>query len=195
MAHHIYQTEAIILKHDDYGESAKIFTLLTKDIGVVRASAQGIRHGVSKLRYHTSLFSHVSISLVKGKEWWRITSISNSEVVPVFAQKMFARIADLLTKITDEGSMLGDNRTYNNLRALHAVIKEKQNFAIEEYISECEVLAVYRLLHALGYIDASSHTELISVHSFDEQMLIAVRKDKKNMVTAINTGIASIGIR
>src|SRR4051812_23886772 len=74
MAHHIYNTEGFVLQGEDIGEANKIYTLFTKDLGLVRALAQGVRLQKSKLRYSLQDFCRVKLSLVRGKEWWRVTN-------------------------------------------------------------------------------------------------------------------------
>ena len=47
--HHIYHTEGIILGSRNFGEAGKYYYLLTRDLGLVYASAQGVRKMSSKL--------------------------------------------------------------------------------------------------------------------------------------------------
>ena len=72
--HHIYTTEAIIIKSISMGEANRIYFLLTRDLGFIKATAQGVRLAKSKLKGHLLTFSLVKISVVKGKDLWRITS-------------------------------------------------------------------------------------------------------------------------
>ena len=72
--HHIYTTKAIIIKSIPTGEANRFYFLFTKDLGFIKASAQGVRLLKSKLKGHLQTFSIVNISVVKGKEIWRITS-------------------------------------------------------------------------------------------------------------------------
>src|ERR1035437_4083782 len=77
--HHIYTTKAIIIKSVPIGEANKYYFLLTEDLGFIRASAQGVRLDKSKLKGHLQEFCLVKISLVKGKEVWRITGVETIE--------------------------------------------------------------------------------------------------------------------
>lgn len=47
--------------------------LLTKELGLVRAHARSVREERSKLRYGLQNFSKSHITLVRGKDMWRIT--------------------------------------------------------------------------------------------------------------------------
>jgi len=70
----IYETEAFILESSGRREADRIFSLYTEEFGMIRASAIAVRKMQSKLRSHLTDFSLVSVSLVRGKETWRITS-------------------------------------------------------------------------------------------------------------------------
>lgn len=74
MSHHIYHTEGIVLGGFDVGESNRFLFIFTKDLGLLGASAQGIRALASKLRYSIQYLSYARIDLVRGKDVWRVTS-------------------------------------------------------------------------------------------------------------------------
>lgn len=83
--HHKYHTDAIILSSKNSGEADRVFTLFTRDLGVLYAKATGIRKKESKLRYSLQFGSFARVDLVRGKDIWRITSASH---VP-FSEKIF----------------------------------------------------------------------------------------------------------
>ncbi len=74
MNNHIYTTKAFLMKSVSTGEANKIYFLFTADLGLVRATAQGIRLEKSKLKGHLQDLYFVNVSLVKGKDLWRIVS-------------------------------------------------------------------------------------------------------------------------
>ncbi|MDO8590079.1 MAG: DNA repair protein RecO [bacterium] len=74
MSYHIYTTKGIVLSERPMREADRIYTIMTRDLGLVRAMATGVRKEVSKLRGNLEPFSLSSISFVKGKEYWRLTS-------------------------------------------------------------------------------------------------------------------------
>ena len=53
-----------------------MISIFTRDLGLVFASAQGIRFEKSKLRPFTRDYSFGQFSFVKGKEYWRLTGAS-----------------------------------------------------------------------------------------------------------------------
>ena len=73
MSHHHYDTEGFVLGHLDIKESSRLLYLLTADFGLVLALAQGAREPRSKCA-PTSRFSLLRVGLVRGKEFWRLTS-------------------------------------------------------------------------------------------------------------------------
>ncbi len=62
-----YKTEAVVLKQTPLGEADRILTLLTPDLGKVRAVAKGVRRTKSRLAGHLELLSHTSVSLSMGR--------------------------------------------------------------------------------------------------------------------------------
>ena len=62
-----YKTEAVVLRQMPLGEADRILTLLTPDLGKVRAVAKGIRRTKSRLAGHLELLSHASVSLTMGR--------------------------------------------------------------------------------------------------------------------------------
>lgn len=74
MAYTVHTTEGFILSSAPVGEANRIFHIFTREFGVIIATAQGVRLSKSKLRPHLLDYSFSSVSLVKGKEFWRITS-------------------------------------------------------------------------------------------------------------------------
>jgi hypothetical protein len=72
--HAIYTTPGFIIGSRPSGEAGKLISIFTRDLGLVFASAQGIRFEKSKLRPFTQDYSFGEFSFVRGKEYWRLTS-------------------------------------------------------------------------------------------------------------------------
>ena len=102
--HHIYHTEGIILSSRSYGEAGKHFHIFTRDLGMITASAQGVRKMSSKLRFVLQDFAYLKIDLVQGKNIFRLTNASKTNklehiVKNVETLKVFANIARLLKRL------------------------------------------------------------------------------------------------
>ena len=50
MSYHIYTTPGIVLRHRPLREADRVYIILTRDLGLIRASAIGVRKETSKLR-------------------------------------------------------------------------------------------------------------------------------------------------
>lgn len=81
MSYHIYTTKGLILSARHLREADRVYSILTRDLGLIRATALGVRKESSKLRGILEPISLASVSLVRGKEYWRITSVELIERV------------------------------------------------------------------------------------------------------------------
>src|ERR1035437_6360155 len=102
--HHIHHTEGIILGSRNYGEAGKCFYVFTRDLGMVYASAQGVRKMSSKLRFVLQDFAYIKIDLVQGKDFWRVTSASKTNTLEGILKNhgafgVFSNIANLLKRL------------------------------------------------------------------------------------------------
>ena len=75
--HTIFETDCFVISSSPQGEANKQLDLLTRDFGLIRATAQGVRWLKSKLRYSLTDFSFTHASLVRGKEFWRVLTRMN----------------------------------------------------------------------------------------------------------------------
>ena len=188
--HHIYHTEAIILDSKNSGEANRSFTLFTRELGVIRAQAQGVRHLKSKLRYALQDLNRVKIDLVRGKEVWRITSatwIHSYEDIKK-SQGTFGcviKIAQLLKRLSaGEG---------HNIPLFEKFISglsflEKHSFTYEE-IQDAEVALVLSLLYELGYVEQTHITNPFIGTLLDHEVISQVRPLKSELVKEVNRGI------
>ena len=160
--HHIYHTDAFILGSRPAGEDSRMITLYTKELGLVRAHAQGVRKLASKLRYVLQDFSHVHIDLVRGKEIWRVTTALphiNTRHLSIEAETIMARIASLVVRLVTGEEASED--IFSALSRAYDLLGSKTHTP-EEY-RMLELLSVARILVALGYLPrtilSSSHDE------------------------------------
>ena len=74
MSYSIHTTKGLVISQRALREADRVYSILTRDLGLIRATATGVRKGHSKLRGLIEPISLASVSLVRGKEFWRITS-------------------------------------------------------------------------------------------------------------------------
>ncbi len=97
MSYHIYTTRGLILSERPLREADRVYSILTRDLGLIRATALGVRKESSKLRGLLEPITLASVSLVRGKEYWRITSVELIE--RVVAKPEILRPLALLDKL------------------------------------------------------------------------------------------------
>lgn len=64
----LYQTNAVVLSRQDYGEADRIFILYTPGRGKLSAIAKGVRRPKSRMGPHLDYFTEVSLELAKGRD-------------------------------------------------------------------------------------------------------------------------------
>lgn len=187
--HHKHHTEAILLGSSDYRESAKIFFLFTAELGLLYASAQGVRKMSSKLRYVLHDFSYVKVDLVKGKDFWRITSASKTNELEEISKradslKVFANIAKLLRRLLPEQEK---NETLFK-EVLNGLFVLENAQTLEE-VSNIEMILVLRILHNLGYIGGQEAFENLVTSPFEPELIFEASKRRTTVLQEINRAL------
>jgi len=153
MSHPIYHTDAFVITNRPTGEAGKYIYLFTKDFGFLGAVAQGVRKLESKLRFSLQDFSRVEVSLVRGKEVWRLTGAKKeSDLHKILREEpdiflVWARYFSLIKRL-----ITGEEKTAEvfelTVKAYDFTLKEK----IPAHLSRSfETLLVLRFLRYLGY--------------------------------------------
>ena len=160
--HHIYHTEGIILGSRNFGEDGKYFYILTRELGLVTASASGVRKMSSKLRYILRDFAYLKLDLVRGRDFWRLTSGTKTNTLQNFSERpeifaVVSNIARLLRRLlSGEDPKIA---LFEDLVSGLAVLESAQS---EEEIQNTEIVIVLRILSNLGYVSGSKINDLIS---------------------------------
>jgi DNA repair protein RecO len=189
MSYHIYTTDAIILKKTAFGEANLLLHILTKDLGLIMASARSARLSVSKLRPGLQEFSVVSVSCIKSKNGWKITNVSVKENIffsyPKHFHNILARISQLLIKMVQ-----GEHPEPNLYKVVITGFEYLKNIQ-EKNIENIEVVFVLRILYILGYVDDKEDVKAFiqDLYKWDDEVIEAVSKDKKNIVAIINKAL------
>jgi recombinational DNA repair protein (RecF pathway) len=158
LAYQTYITEALVCGSYDSLTSDRSFLIFTRDAGMVYVHAKSIREERSKHRYALQDFSHVRITLVRGKTGWKVTG---TEPIQNFYANTHSReerallrnIVVLLRRVmqgeTAHESIFGDVVTALS----HASAYE---------LKKLETILSFRILHTLGYVaPLDSHSVLI----------------------------------
>ena len=188
--HHIYTTKAIIIKSFPIGEANKYYFLLTEDLGFVKASAQSVRADKSKLKGHLQDFCFVSISLVKGKDIWRITSVETIEHGDFIndINKLIAikNIFSLLMRLL-HGEEKNEPLFYSVESFYNFLLKNKLSL---ENIKNLETITVLRILYHLGYFKKSFDlSDFVKDYELSVKTLDFFDDKKKMAILDINNAL------
>ncbi|MBB6629378.1 DNA repair protein RecO [Nocardioides sp. KIGAM211] len=83
----LYRDEAIVLRTHKLGEADRIITLLTRQHGLVRAVAKGVRRTSSKFGSRLEPFTHVDLQLAEGRN---LDIITQAETLSPFSSGLGA---------------------------------------------------------------------------------------------------------
>jgi len=185
MSHSIYTTEGVILKSLNFGEANKYFFIFTKDFGLIKATAQSVRHLKSKLRYGLEDFSLTQVSLVRGREVWRLTSAEKKlNIKDKEKLLLISRIFSLLLRL-----LHGEEK--NDL--LFDSVKEGMIF-LDNYndrgLESFECILALRILSALGYIGKLGDFDQFTASPyFTAELLINMSNLKTKAILEINKSL------
>lgn len=187
--HHIHHTEGIILGSKNYGEAGKYYAIFTRDLGMINASAQGIRKISSKLRFVLQDFSYVKIDLVRGKDFWRITSASKTNKLEnilksSFNVSIFANIGRLMKRLL-AGEYPNPILFADLLNGLHFLEKSKN---IDES-QNIEMIIVLRVLNNLGYIGENEILKNITKSPYEDGLIFEANSRRAKILFEINKAI------
>lgn len=192
MSHHIYHTEGFVLSGHSVGEANKYFWIFTRDFGMVGAMAQGIRLLQSKLRYSLQDYSYSRISLVRGKNVWRIVGAikENSVHNPLNDSRdkfeLLAKTFSLLQRL-----VRGEEKNealFNHIFSVSEFLK-KENLD-ETLLRNCEYLLIIRILHSLGYMaEPDSFKDFLSSSLWTKELVSKMSPLGRDAVSQINKAL------
>lgn len=159
MSYHIYTTKGFILSSRPYREADRVYSILTRDLGLIRATGTGVRKEVSKLRGSLEPLALSEVSLVRGQEFWRLTSAQSIKAISVTAE--LARPLLLLEKLVPGETVHPE--LFDVLEDFILNQPRDENF---------ETKLVSRILYELGYLKPEDLT-----------------LDKPGLIKAINEGL------
>lgn len=188
--HHIYHTHGFILSSRNMGEANKMLTIYTREMGLVRAAAQGIRLHKSKLRFTLQDFSYVNVDLVRGKELWRVTSAKHISSFPLarassFSLLLMTRVSKLLERLCT-GESPNENIFDDFIQALYLLDSENVSVQSREAL---ELHLILRIMNSLGYIGESTMLSKYLNTDFDENKIGELLKERQSIIAHINKAI------
>ena len=187
--HHIYHTEGIILGSKNVGESDKYYYIFTRDLGMVYASAGGVRKMSSKLRFILQDFSYVKLDIVQGKNIFRITSASKANILRditkrIETYRIIVNISRLLRRLL--AGVEPNQALFADLVHSFSVLEKIKS---KEDLFNTEAIIVLRILNNLGYIGENVILENLVKSPFEEGILFEASKSRSHILTQINKAL------
>jgi DNA repair protein RecO (recombination protein O) len=190
MAYHIYQTTALVLGRTPVGESNAYISLLTKELGLIRAVARNVRSEKSKLRYALQKYMESEVSLVRGKDVWRITGAvpidAHTQVLSGFLTRraLASRISRLTLRLHGEEH---NPYAFESVRSFFGALGSA---GVNE--DDLELVTVLRLLYALGYVGNDASLEgYITNSELHPALFVGIETDRDLMVSVVNQALVA----
>lgn len=196
--HNIYTTSGFIIDSRPYGEADKIISIFTRNLGLIKCSAQGIRLEKSKLRCHARDYSFGTFSLVRGREFWRLTSAQGKELRSTKYEvrstenkirksnlELSAKIAVVLKRF-----LHGEEANVELYECIDRCAEAAEVYANEQYSTALEPLIVLKILANLGYIPNSNQlAQFIDSKEISAELLKQVSIQKTYINQHINRAL------
>lgn len=185
MSHHVYTTRGLVLRLRPRAESDKLAAVLTRDLGLVFGTARGSRKPSSKLSGILLDLSLVKISLVRGKNSWRVTTVT---LLRDFASELrgrrqaleaYSRVLALVGRLVH-----GEEKhpeLFDELERSALILADEVG---DEDVDAWELFSVAKALHHLGYLSKEALPSNI----------IETREKRRALLELVNQGIHSSGL-
>ncbi len=196
MSHRIYHTSGFVLAAYPRGEAGRVYRIYTQDFGLVLATVSGVRLPKSKLRLSLQNLDWLDISLVRGREFSHIISAERRPEFLLIKKsvsklKFYVSILKLLGRLIH-----GEQAEPAIYQALdQAFLLAAAAETPVRLLRNLEVLLVFRLLRALGYIkDKVEYRSLFVTDDWSEATLAAAAGVQPVMIREINHTLKQLNV-
>lgn len=186
------EVKCFIIDSIDVGESSRSYLLLCENLGPLWAKATSVRKQQSKLRYHLQQYSNLRITLIEGREYFRIVGVSDFENSFKFEElgakekELVARIFQLFRRL-----LVGEERSSELYKFVVRCLKylEENKGMDSDLIFAFEIAIVANILMIQGYVDKKTF-ELPS-GDINEEYLREIFSKKKEVLLLVNNALKS----
>jgi DNA repair protein RecO len=192
--HKIYATEGVVLGKRYSGEAATTVAILTRDLGLVRASARGARVEQSKLRYGLQVLTRGRFSLVRGKHEWRLTGVervSRDYLHQDNAKRMaFGRVGKLLLRL-----VAGEEPVPHLFTSVVDGFSSMVTAESKTDAEAIECVLVLRILAHLGYLPQRQELlPFVSSSLFSLELTAQAAQSRTLLIKTINESLSATGL-
>lgn len=196
MAYHKHHTQGIILGGFASGEGDRLLYIFTREFGLICAFARSVRTERSKLRPSLQEYTIGTVSLIRGKEFWRIASMSRSASfyhalkTRKDALRSLIRLSEFLKRVFpgEEKNEEAYDVFASGISALTYRDRDGADFAM------IETLTSARLLALLGHLPKKPYTELLSGKEFAPMTLSSMKQHHSPMAEAVKYALQESGL-
>jgi recombinational DNA repair protein (RecF pathway) len=186
VAYQTYTTEALVCGTFNKNTADRSYLLFTREAGMLYAEAKSAREERSRQRMALQDFSHIRVSLVKGKRGWRIGSVEP--------------IVNHYTKAVDKAARGSVVSIYRWLRRfykgeeatpqLYDYILSALNLATGEMAERnmTEEVVKLRILTDLGYVDTTKVPSAVLTKVGNE---VLSKQDKEQVEQLLSQAVLS----
>jgi len=192
MAHKIYHTDGFILSSLTWGEANRMLIIFTEQLGVISVLAQGVRESRSKMRHHLYQWTPLKLSLVRGREMWRLIGVEVLGSPPsVKVRPILIRVGRLLKRLLPEQASSPEvfNLIKSGVPFLNLLVKQAPT---ESKLAAGELLLVLRLLTSLGYLPKLEILpKFVWANDWDQVELGELLNCRQEAITLINDALSA----
>jgi len=177
------------LSSKNFGEAGKHFSIFTRDLGMITATAQGVRKISSKLRFVLQDFAYIKIDLVQGKNIFRVTTASKTNQLEQLIKNretfaVFANISRLLKRLL--AGVEPNEALFSDLIGGLFILEKTEK---REDLRNIEIVIVLRILNNLGYIGENEILENLTKSPFEEDLIFKVSESRIHVLNQINKAL------
>ncbi len=143
MAIEKYTTSALVIESFDQGEHDRVYKLFTREFGLVMAHAKSVRKLESKLRAHVIPRTLSLVTLVQGREVWRLVGAEEKKE----SGTVIGDVAQLIKRLV---------RGEGQHKALYDRLMDFLTVEASFDKKNARLLLHYMVLVELGYADAKA---------------------------------------
>lgn len=97
-----FRVEAIVLRHNEWGEADRLVTLFTLELGKLRAIAKGVRKPRSRKSGHLQPFTRSTLQLARGRDMFIITQAETVQAyLPLHTEYVLTNYAYYVVELVD----------------------------------------------------------------------------------------------
>ncbi|MEI6022402.1 MAG: recombination protein O N-terminal domain-containing protein [bacterium] len=189
--HTIYHTEAFILKLTPSGEANARVWLFTRDMGLIVASVQGVRKAGAKLMSSLIEYGFVHVDLVKGREVWRLISVSMLQQIVADIQNPIYRRPFVRSISFVERLVVGEGMEHTDLFSHLGILGDFLLHAKDISPEIVDTLSLWKIATMLGYIAVEPEDEKFFDTLFAEAVYLVQESTMKMMIRKVHESLIS----